>query len=123
MKVLVTGDREWGPDDVDLVFRELSKLPPGTIIVHGVCRGVDTIAGIVAEQLGFTVREYPARWDVLGRAAGQIRNQVMIDHEHLEREPIDLVLAFHYNISASKGTSGMISLAQRAGLNVQLISS
>lgn len=121
MKVLVTGDREWGPEHVDIVFRELSQFPVGTIIIHGACRGVDTIADLVGKALGFTVRDYPARFDVLGPIAGPMRNQHMIDAEHLDHEPIDLVLAFHHNISESRGTKSMIKIAEDAGLTTRLV--
>jgi hypothetical protein len=62
-------------------------------------RGADTLAGIIAEQIGLQVEVYPADWNRHGQAAGPIRNQQMLD----QGRP-DIVLAFHANISQSKGT-------------------
>ena len=45
MKVLVCGSRKWLEQKP--IERELRKLPPGTIVVHGACRGADNIAGYV----------------------------------------------------------------------------
>jgi len=52
MKVLVTGSRDW--EDAKAIERELAKLPPGTIIVHGHCpTGADAMADKIAMKLGF----------------------------------------------------------------------
>lgn len=107
MKVLVCGSRDWfdrGP-----IERELRKLPPGTIVVHGAARGVDTIAGDVAYDLGFTVRSYPADWNRWPKAAGPIRNSEMITMEHRLDEPIDKGLAFSKDIETSRGTRDMVN--------------
>lgn len=117
MKVLVTGCRDWDSDEeILIVLRELEKLPAGTIVIHGAAPGVDTIAWAIADLLGFTVRAYPARWDELGHWAGSVRNQTMLDLEHTWNEPIDFVLAFHHNISESRGTKNMIERATAASL-------
>lgn len=107
MKVLVCGDREW--KDCNAIARELKKLPKGTVVVHGGCRGADTIAGVLAEKI-LKVAAVPvlAQWKTYGRAAGPIRNQQMLD----ENPDIDLVLAFHENLEISKGTADMIRRAR-----------
>ncbi len=112
--LLVSGDRHWTSEDP--IRRELSKFPRGTIVVHGAQRGVDTIAGRVAEELGFVVRPYPARWWESGKAAGPIRNAEM-----LEKEKPDLVLAFHPDIDRkSRGTKDMVAQAEKAGVPVKI---
>jgi len=114
MKVLVTGDRNW--NRMDIIERELRKLSKDTIIIHGAARGVDTIAGFVAERLGMKVIPFPAKWHIYGRAAGPIRNQQMID----QGKP-DIVLAFHDFLEKSKGTKDMINRARNVGIKVILI--
>lgn len=121
MKVLVTGDREW--NDVKTVVDVLEQLPPGTILIHGACRGADVTCAAVAEALGFTVRAYPADWDKYRKGAGPIRNQQMITEEHRPEEPIDLCLAFHNNIANSKGTRDMMKRAAKAEITTRLITS
>lgn len=121
MKVLVTGCRKW--DDVETVLKELQQFPSGTIIVHGGCKGADITAGVIAEELGFTVHSYLAQWDRYNFGAGPIRNQQMIDEEHRHEEPINLCLAFHDSISTSKGTADMVTRARRALITCRIVSS
>lgn len=121
MKVLVTGGQNW--DDYERILRELQKFPAGTIIVHGACKGADIIAGELAKELSFVVREYPADWTTYRRAAGPIRNRHMLNVEHTDDEPIDLVLAFHDNIGSSRGTKDMLNVATQAGIVCRLCTS
>lgn len=122
MKVLVTGSRSWTDARVHIILRELEAFGPGTIIIHGDQFGVDKMSGIVGDALGYVVRAYAARWDELRNWAGPVRNQHMINVEHLPHEPIDLVLAFHENISESIGTSDMIRAAKLAGIPHRIVS-
>jgi len=117
MRVLVCGDRNW--PDKDAIRRELSKLEPGTTLIHGGARGADRLSGIVAEELGIKVdKVYYANWPKYGRSAGPIRNQEM-----LTLGKPNLVLAFHPNLSQSKGTKDMVERATRAGVPVKLFTS
>lgn len=120
-KILVTGDREWA--DIPRAVEALKGYRPGTILVHGACRGADIICAAVAEALGFEVRSYPANWEAHGRSAGAIRNRLMLTEEHKAEEPIDLCLAFHNNIVASRGTKDMMACTEKAGIFTQLITS
>ncbi len=117
-KILVTGDREW--DDVSCVVEALSVYPQNTILVHGACRGADIICAAVGEQLGFEIRSYPADWSKHKRAAGPIRNQHMLNAEHVEHEQINVCLAFHNRLAESKGTIDMITRAKKAGIKVTI---
>jgi hypothetical protein len=119
MKVLVCGSRNWVEQKP--IEEELRKLPPGTILIHGGCRGADNIAGYVGEQLGFTVRVYPANWDLYGPQAGILRNQQMLDEEHQNEEPIDLVLAFHEDPGLGRGTKDMVERAERVGIETRVL--
>lgn len=121
MKILVTGDRYW--TDIDCVYLTLKEFPAETIIIHGACKGADTACDLVARALGFTVRDYPAQWTGCDRSAGPIRNQKMLDCEHVNHEPIDLCLAFHDNIDDSRGTKDMVKRAQKAKILTRLIRS
>lgn len=119
--MLVTGSREW--DDIQRVVESLQALPPGTVIIHGACRGADLICAAVAEALGFTVRAYPADWAALGKRAGIARNQDMLDVEYVVDDPIDLCIAFHDDIASSRGTADMVRRAKLAGIMVEHVES
>jgi len=60
---------------------------------------------------------FPADWKSYGKGAGPIRNQLMLD----EGKP-DLVLAFHNDISSSRGTADMIRRAKKHGISYEIIS-
>lgn len=108
MKAFFGGSRNWmaqGP--IEQVMRQL---PPGTIVVHGGARGVDNIAGYVAQLLGFEVRVYPAlangrKWP----EAGILRNQEMLDWEHPDQQGqlFDVAYLFHEDPGLGKGTKDM----------------
>jgi len=115
MKLLVCGDRDWPWTYKQAILDILRTLTsPGDIIIHGACRGVDLIAKQCAKELGLEERGYPADWNRYGLAAGPIRNQEMLD-----KERPDLVLAFHPDLSMSKGTRDMVQRAKNAGVTVR----
>ena len=118
MRVLVTGDRNW--KRMDIIERELRKLPSDTIIIHGAARGADSLAKFVAERIGLKVindgKGFPADWRRYGKGAGPVRNQQMID----EGKP-DLVIAFHENLNESRGTKDMVERSRKVGIKVILI--
>jgi SLOG family YspA-like protein len=115
-KVLVTGDRNWTDERPILaVLRRLHH--HGAILVHGAASGADRIAADLADSMAWEVRPYPADWTFYGKAAGPIRNRLM-----LKRERPTLVIGFHDHIEKSKGTRDMCSIALHAGVRVFLFS-
>ncbi len=116
MKVLICGSRSWSDEEtMRTFFLIMSK---DTVILHGGCRGADLMADDIAKKFGFEYYEYSANWERYGLAAGPIRNQLMLD----EGKP-NIVVAFHNNISESKGTKDMIRRARMAGVLCILICS
>ena len=119
MRVLVCGDRNYA--DKDYLFRVLFRLneanPDDEIdtIIEGEAKGADTLGREWGEQFGCTVLKFPADWDKYGKGAGHIRNKQMLD----EGKP-DVIMAFHNDLSKSKGTLNMICQANKAGIPVYL---
>lgn len=112
-RILVCGSRNF--NDEKLIVRAFTihgENGTENLIIHGGCKGADQIAGSVALRNSWWVTECPARWE-RGKKAGPIRNQAMLDEFHP-----DIVLAFP--IGESKGTRGMIKLAERAGIPVEV---
>lgn len=103
LDILVTGGRDF--HDRDLLEQVLDVLEPYCVI-HGGAPGADTLANEWAGKNGAAVEEYPAEWEVHGKVAGPIRNQVMLD----KSQP-DLVVAF----PGGNGTEDMVRRARRAG--------
>jgi len=117
-RILITGDRNW--DDLPKMVEVLTKhiRPAQDIIIHGDARGADRMGAEVAKKLGVTkdrILAYPADWNQYHKAAGPMRNQQMLT----EGKP-SLVLAFHNNITESKGTRDMIKRSLKVGLPVYL---
>jgi hypothetical protein len=124
MRILVTGSRDWlNPFVISYAIEEVLwpyfnlPLPSGVdgdkspVIGHGACpTGADYFANMYAEWKGYEVEKYPAEWKIFGKAAGPIRNQVMVD------SGADVVLAFKN--PDSRGTQDCINRAKKAGLKV-----
>ena len=86
---------------------------PIEYLVHGCAPGADTLADEWAKARGVPVEKYPALWDVHGRKAGPIRNQLMLD----DGQP-DIVVAFAGGI----GTADMVRRAKAANIPVVTVS-
>lgn len=111
-RVIFTGSRRWR--NGSLVVDALMELDPDEwIVVHGDNpNGLDALADRYARQMDFEVEAYPAKWDEYGRAAGPIRNRVM-----LSRPNVELVIAFP-DPKHSVGTYDMMDIAEEAGIDV-----
>lgn len=110
MRVLACGGREYAdPEALAAVLSDLRRTRGITVLIAGGARGADTLAAEWAKAQGIGCQIYQADWDGLGRKAGPIRNQRMLD----EGKP-DLVVAF----PGGRGTSDMLRRAREAGVEV-----
>lgn len=94
----------------------MTALLPLTCVISGGAKGADAIAFKVAVELGVPTEVYMADWTEHGRAAGPIRNRQML----VEGKP-DIVIAFSYDLTQSKGTANMVTQAKKAGVKVVVI--
>lgn len=97
MRILVTGSRKWV--DQAIAWSAIEEAIPGElgpderiVIVHGGAQGADSMAGAWVEHVNepaiAIVECHPANWKDLGKRAGIIRN------EHMVNLGADLCLAF-----------------------------
>lgn len=108
MRVLVCGSRGW--TDKDRIRAVLEELAPScACVIDGAARGADQLGHEVAVELGLETMRFPAQWKLLGKRAGHIRNQQMLD----EGKP-DIVIAFWDGLS--RGTMDMIERCTKAGV-------
>lgn len=117
MRILITGSRKM--TDYDLMRSEIINtinyfaVDSSTVtIVHGNAKGADALAQQVAQALGLKVEAYPADWNI-GRKAGPLRNQLMVD------KGADACLAFAYQ--DSKGTKDCAQRARKANIPIKYI--
>jgi len=113
MRVLICGDRNW--TDEKLIEDYILSLEAGSVIIQGEAPGADKIAKRLGKKHGYEVKGFEADWGRYGRAAGPIRNKRMV----VEGVP-DLVVAFHDDVSRSKGTKDMIKTAEGFGVPYQI---
>lgn len=109
MRVAIVGSRDYR--NRTAVVNYVCDLPDGTVVVSGGARGVDSLAVKMAEECGLSFVVFYADWS-LGKKAGPLRNQKIVDHA-------DMVVAFHDGVS--RGTRSTIELARKAGKPVTVI--
>lgn len=106
MKVIVAGGRDfkrtkWGREVLDALHSEIEF----TEVVCGMARGADTMGRYWAHDHHIPVKQFPAKWDKYGAAAGPIRNGQMAAYA-------DVLIAF----PGGKGTANMVKQAKQHGL-------
>jgi YspA, cpYpsA-related SLOG family len=108
MRILIAGDRNWTNNTfIRVILDSLVQQYSTFTLIHGGARGVDSIAGYIAEHVyKLPVIAFPADWDTHGKSAGIIRNRQMLS----EGRP-DLVVVIHNNLLGSKGTQNMFYIA------------
>lgn len=107
MRILVCGGRDYNDERR---MRDILALQPfHSHLIHGAARGADMLSDKVARSYSWTIDRFPADWKRLGKRAGFVRNQRMLD----EGKP-DLVIAF----PGGKGTADMVRRAKAAGVKV-----
>lgn len=117
-RVLICGDRDW----IDfysiksVICTLIGQYGDELAVIHGAARGADHMAGQAGLDEQLTTWVEPAKWTKHGNRAGPIRNSLM-----LNRYKPELVIAFHSNITESKGTKHMVSIARNAGVPVIVI--
>jgi hypothetical protein len=114
-KALFCGARDW--EDPVPIRREIAALKLfckregfELVIIEGEAPGADTLSRVTAEISDVHVCRVAALWQTRHRSAGPQRNGIM-----LALDP-DEVVAFHKNITKSRGTKNMIKQAQDKGI-------
>lgn len=112
MRILVTGSRDW--QDANVVVEAVRDYWEGhgyggITLIHGACpTGADAAADSLGRIHNVTVVRYHAQWATHGRAAGPIRNQLMVN------DGADVCLAFIRR--GSRGATMTADLAEKAGI-------
>lgn len=115
-RILITGSRNWpNLQTIHTAIADVVGDIPAhqeIVLVSGACpRGADAIGEQWARQYGLTVERHPANWQLNGKRAGFIRNQLMVNLG------ADVCLAFIKD--GSRGASHTAALAEEAGIAVR----
>jgi hypothetical protein len=111
--VVVTGSRKW--DDYDTVSAAIGK---PDLIIHGDAQGADRLASHRADVKGIAVLPMPAQWENLGKTAGPIRNDEMVNVAKALRSCGWEVTCEAFPLPESKGTLDMMQKMEAAGFKV-----
>lgn len=121
--VVVTGSRDW--TDAKAIHGDLAAVEAtGRLwgIVEGDARGADRIAGrgwaSKARRRGVGWVSVPADWATHGKAAGPIRNRLMLAYAVQAREIGVTPVVLAYPLPSSRGTLDMMTACRAAGLRV-----
>lgn len=112
MKIIIAGSRNF--NDYNLLKSNCDNLLTqftNIEIVSGTARGADKLGERYAREKGYSIKEFPANWN-LGKSAGYIRNDEMAKYS-------DMLIAFWDG--TSKGTKHMIDLANKRSLKVEIV--
>lgn len=109
-RIAVVGSRRFR--HLPAVAAFVRRLPPGSTVVSGGAPGVDATAEKTARAAGLVVVSIPAQWALYGRAAGFLRNPLIVDG-------CDRLVAFWDQ--ESRGTKHTIDLARKAGKPVEIV--
>jgi hypothetical protein len=108
MKVIIAGGRDFVGTDVHKKWlkKTLNKLKCDEVL-SGCASGADKFGEMVAEELGLTVKKYPAEWKKYKKSAGIKRNKQMV-------EKADALVLF----PGGKGTKNIKELATKRKLHI-----
>lgn len=114
--VIIAGGRDF--KDYELLKEKvdfyLTNIPEECIqIISGMASGADTLGYKYAVERGYPCIQFPAKWDIHGKAAGHIRNEEMSRHA-------DTLIAFWDG--KSRGTKDMIDIAKAKTIMYRVIS-
>lgn len=110
MKLIVAGSRTVTNEKrVHLALTRLHSIFNFREIVCGEAKGPDLFGRSWGEEAGIPVKSFPADWEGLGKRAGYVRNEQMVEYA-------DGLVAFWDG--ESKGTKHTINLAIENGLVV-----
>lgn len=121
--IVVSGDRDY--NDVKRVNAWLDTIvnPMTTVIIAGGANGLDTLVEEEAKKRGIHVAVVDALWGFWGKITGRRRGNPAGPKRNtamLWLAP-DRLVAFHKDISSSKGTADMLAQAEGWQIPFELI--
>jgi hypothetical protein len=115
--LFVTGDREW-TDHGALQGAIAPHRHRARWLLHGGCRGADSVAHAVALEVGIQPIRMDAMWTFYGKKAGPLRNaemgRLLAALQAVGYEIVPLVC--HDHLEGSRGTANMVEVLEHHGL-------
>jgi len=101
---------DWPADRIAAGLLQATTGRPVALLLHGGARGADRLIEQAARSLAWPVEVIPAEWGLYGRAAGPLRNGLLL-RRALEVATSDQVSVL---VVAFPGASGTASLVRQA---------
>ena len=127
-KLLICGSRDMPntPEMLELIkdaIRDVMDLNYFEIdtIIQGGARGADALAKVAAKEMAIKSIEFPADWNTLGKAAGHIRNQEMLNYL-VEGKGYKYLIAFYPKKGITPGTKHMVRITEEHEANPKTFS-
>lgn len=128
LRIIVAGSRDFQNYDLlsDTLMKYLGDMddtdivdnPSQVVFISGTARGADTLGEQFAYTWEYTVKRFPANWDLYGKSAGYIRNEQMAKYSVADG---NYGVLFAFWDGKSKGTKHMIDLAKKHGVEVHIV--
>ena len=125
LAILVTGSRKWKHYDIveTAIHVELEDQEGDQVVlIHGGANGADDAADEACGHLNLCALPFPAQWQKHGKAAGPIRNDVMVDVLQGFRACGYRCVVLAFPCEDSVGTHHCIAAARRYGFDVKVFS-
>lgn len=112
MKIIIAGGRDFNDYYTlcrvcDHMLSEQSEIE----IISGTANGADKLGEQYANDRGYRLKQFPAKWSLYGKSAGYLRNEQMAEYG-------EALIVFWDG--QSKGTGHMIDLARKYELKIKI---
>lgn len=111
MKTIIAGSRSVTLEQFAEIATKHISHKDVSEVVSGTARGADQLGEMWADIHDIPVKRFPAKWHEFGKSAGYRRNAEMAEYA-------DVLIAIWDG--ESRGTTHMINLAKKAGLDVRV---
>ena len=101
---------DWPVEKIAATLRQASAGRPVALLLHGGARGADRLIDHAARSLAWPVEVIPAEWGRYGRAAGPLRNGLLLRRALEVAAPAQASV----RVVAFPGASGTASLVRQA---------
>jgi len=120
VRIVATGSREWTADHVvrNVLAGKVAEGRIDLLCEGGEPNGADTVVRVAAQKLAIPTVTVWACWERYSRGAGPVRNRLMLEIVHP-----DLLVAFHDDLTKSRGTVDCVEQAAARGIRVELYDS
>jgi len=126
LRIIIAGGRDFQnynllSSTLETYIREMRSMNISEnqiVFISGTARGADTLGEQFARRQNYTVKQFPANWNLFGKRAGYIRNEQMAKYSVANG---NRGVLFAFWDGQSKGTKHMIELARKYSLEVHVI--